>query len=394
MVVVTPGADLQPIQEGTDWNIVLDISGSMSNKLSTAASGLSQALRRLRPEDRFRLVVFDNDARELVGWQPVTPDRVATAIREIETLGPGGGTNLYAGLAAATGELSANRTSAVVLVSDGGANVGPREHRAFLDLLARHDVRVFTFVMGQGANVPLLERIAAESGGFSMPVSNRDDLYGRLLEAQSKLSHEALHGVEIELDGARATDLTPRHPCSVYRGEQIVLFGRYAEPGFATLRLRARISGEPRSWETRVELPALDERYPELERLWAFARTRDLQRQIDDERADPDQLRAAIVDLAIEHSFVTEHTSMIVVRPEHFERYGIERRNARRVERERAARTGRANAPVSAPRVDQNAPMFDRPAPAFGGGALGPAAFVGLAALGGLGHLLRRRDRQ
>lgn len=62
MLTVTPGEDLKPITEGSDWVFVLDISGSMQGKYATLADGVQRALGKLRPNDRFRIVLFNDRA--------------------------------------------------------------------------------------------------------------------------------------------------------------------------------------------------------------------------------------------------------------------------------------------------------------------------------------------
>jgi Ca-activated chloride channel family protein len=394
LLVVTPGADLQTITEGVDWSIVLDISGSMEGKIHTAADAVVRTLDTLRPEDRFRIVAFANAPLHVVrDWTPVTPGSVDDAKNRLFELQPTGGTNLYGGFESGLKRMDADRTSALILVSDGGANVGPTEIADFLELLEKRDVRVFTFVMGQGANVPLLSRLAEESNGFSMDVSNQDDLYGRLLQAKAKLAREAMHGVKLELPGARVRELSPERIPSAYHGQQIALFGRYTKPGETELHLRARISGKERSWKTRIVLPENDTRYPELERMWALARVRELQKRIDD-GGDRSELRSAIVDIGTEYSIVTDHTSMVVVQEERFEELGIERRNRDRVETERMARQTVQQQPLAPTRADQSQPMFGgRSAPDLGGGAAGPGLLGLLLALLGGRELARRRRR-
>jgi Ca-activated chloride channel family protein len=334
----------------------------------------------------------------LQDWTPVTPGSVQDAGGRLMKLGTEGSTNLYAGFSRALKDLDTDRTSAVILVSDGGANVGPTGRSAFLKLLQQKDVRVFTFVMGQGANRPLLGSLADESGGFSLDVSNQDDLYGRILQAKAKLGRQALHGVEVELSGVALDDLSPQRLPSAYFGQQIVRFGRYRKPGEATLRLTARISGEERSWETHVVLPERDETYPELERLWALARIQELEKRIE-ESGEKSGIRRAIVELGTEHSIVTDYTSMIVVREEQFAEHGIDRDNRDRVDRERRAREVRTGEMARDTRADASRPMFEnRPAPHVGGGgggvgAAGPFSLGLLGALLGVRALLRRRSR-
>ena len=99
MLVVTPGDDLQPIKEGKDWVFVLDISGSMQGKYATLADGVQRALKKLRPEDRFRIVLFNSGTRELTsGFVNATPEAVAQYSQAVAAISPDQGTNLYAGL--------------------------------------------------------------------------------------------------------------------------------------------------------------------------------------------------------------------------------------------------------------------------------------------------------
>ncbi|HEX7027935.1 MAG TPA: VIT and VWA domain-containing protein, partial [Gammaproteobacteria bacterium] len=74
MLVVTPGDDLAQIQEGSDWIFVLDMSGSMQGKYAALAEGVAKALGAMRPQDRFRIVLFNDGTRELTsGYVNATP---------------------------------------------------------------------------------------------------------------------------------------------------------------------------------------------------------------------------------------------------------------------------------------------------------------------------------
>lgn len=396
MLVITPGADLKQVVEGSDWIFVLDISGSMSDKISTAADALSRALGEMRPKDRFRVFTFSEGVNELTtGFTPVTRETVEQYKSRLLALRSQGGTNLYGGFEAGLRSLEADRTSALVLISDGGANVGPTEFSAFRKLLNKKDIRVFTFVMGQGANQPLLGRLADESGGFSMDVSNQDDLYGRLMQAKVKMAREAMHGIKVELDGVPVADLTPERFGNIYFGQQIVSFGRYLRPGEVTLRLTAKISGEEKKWETPITLPEHEETFPEVERLWALARIQSLEKQIED-GGDRSELRQAVVNLGTEYSIVSNYTSMLVVRDERFNELGIERKNQRRVENERVMQHQRQQQSPVSTRVDRNQPMFGNQrahdvSRSGGSGAAGPVFSALLVALFGIRACLKKR---
>ena len=395
MLVVTPGAALRPIAKGSDWTFILDVSGSMQDKLGSLADGVEKALGKLRPEDRFRIAVFNDHARWLI--QPYTAaneGNVRKAVADVRALAADGSTDMYSGLQLGLGGLDAGRSSAVLLVTDGVANTGIVDPRKFLELMRQKDVRLFTFVMGNSANRPLLEDLAAVSGGFAVNVSNADSILGQLLLAKSKLTHEAMHGVTVRWDGVKTVDLTPSEPLTLYRGEQLVVFGKYQGSGKAELEFQAEISGAPMRLKVPVTFPAVDERNPEIERLWALARIRELEykKQLGASAAETE---AAIRDLGTRNSLVTDYTSMVVMSEEQFSKHGIARDNARRVGRERAAQAQRASAPQPAysPQTPAgwSAPNLGG-SHSGGGGSLGPL-FGLLSALAALAASRRKGSR-
>ncbi len=373
MMVVTPGDDLQPIQQGKDWVFVLDISGSMQGKYATLADGVERALKKMHPDDRFRIVLFNDRAKELTpGYVNATPESVDRWARKMASIQPDNGTNLFAGLEQGLNSLDADRTSALVLVTDGVANVGETRQRQFIELIKKRDIRLFTFIMGNSANRPLLEAVTKASNGFALSISNSDDIVGQLLLASSKVTHQALHGVELEIDGVKTADLTPKQIGSLYRGEQLVVFGHYWGDGMADVKVKGRISGQKKVYQTRFAFPAKATDNPDIERLWAYARIEDAMAEMADfgEKAD---LKQAVVDLGVEYGLVTDYTSMVVVRDEVFDQRGIKRSNRDRLAVEQAARQQRAGqAPVSH-RVDSQQPMYTGSRPSFGGGSGGGA---------------------
>ena len=274
-LTLTPGMDLQPITEGRDWIFVLDRSGSMRSKVATLAEGVSRALGKLRPNDRFRIVTFNNNASELTqGYVPVNAETIAQYTSAVQSIAPGGGTNLFAGLSMGMNALDADRTGAIILVTDGVANVGVTENRKFFDLAKQKDVRLFTAIMGNSANRPLLEPLTRLSNGTALSVSNSDDVVGVLLNATAKVTHEALHGLNVQVkpqDGnLRIADIARDDIRTLYNGEQLVLFGHYWNAGVAEVTLSGKISGKPVNYSTRFEFPETANRNPEVERLWAY----------------------------------------------------------------------------------------------------------------------------
>ena len=386
MLVVTPGADLKPITEGRDWIFVLDKSGSMGGKWHTLINGVADGLKKLRPEDRFRIVLFDERAYDLTGsFRAAEQAEIHQAVQQLVKVQPGQGTNLYGGLESGLNGLDADRSAAILLVTDGVANVGETRQRAFLDLVRKQDVRLYTFIMGNSANRPLLEVMTRESGGSAVSVSNSDDVAGAVLVAVGRVTHQALHDVSVSIDGVRTGDLSPAKIGSLYRGQQLVLFGHYWGDGPAEVSLSAKISGQPVSYRTRFDFPGQADANPEIERLWAFASIEQSLQELADFGPDAD-VKQAVVDLAVEYGLVTPFTSMVVLREEIFQQRGIERHNRDRVADEHQAQAKRSQKPVASHRVDQSQPMFQGQQPSHGGGGSSSGGGTG-GGTGGAGAL-------
>lgn len=372
MLTVTPGMDLKPITEGRDWVFVLDISGSMQGKYQTLAEGVSRALTRMTPKERFRIILFNNSSRELTsGFTPATPENVNRAIGQVKAIIPGSGTNLYAGLKDGLRGINRDRTSSIILVTDGVANVGETAQRKFIDLLGKKDIRLFTYIMGNSANRPLLDSLTEVSNGFAVNISNSDEIIGQILLAKSKVAHEALHGAKLKVSGVKVTDITPDSIGNLYRGQQLIVFGHYFRGGEANVTLSGKISGQKKVYSTKFMFPDKTAANPEIERLWAYAVIERTMREIDNfgEKAD---LKQAVTDLGVEYGLVTDYTSMLVVRDQVFKQLGINRKNKKRLEREFAAQKQRAirTAPRTN-RVDKSAPMFKNNRPTTRGSGSG-----------------------
>ncbi len=345
--------------------------------------------------------MFNGQPAEIgAGFVNATPKNIKQAMAALRAITPNGSTNLYAGLEKGLEGLDSDRSSGIVLVTDGVANVGVTEKRTFLKLVKKQDVRLYTMVMGNSANRPLLKAISKESGGTAVNVSNSDDVIGAVLSATSKLSHEAMHDVKVTITGLRTADIAPESIGSLYRGQQLVLFGHYWGKGEAGVRLSAKVSGKPVTYYSRFTFPDVATLNPEVERLWSYAAIEDLMQQMDIFGEDADT-KQAITDLAVEGGLVTPYTSMVVVREEVYAARGIDRDNARRLEKEQQAQAQRKSQPARSRRVDQTAAAFNGPQPSYGnngnggssgGGALGPFDAILMLSFVAMVFLLRRRQ--
>jgi len=397
MLTVTPGSDLAPIGEspaltktgsepgysetitvsstaGADYVFILDVSGSMTGNLPALARGVQQALTHFRSGDRFRIYSFSSSPRELThGFVDANPESVAEWSAKVQELRAGGGTDVYAALEAGLHAVSADRVTSILLVTDGVTNEGIVDPAEFRALLKKYDVRVFGFLMGNNSNWPLMRLVAESSGGFYDAVSNSDDIIGAIQLAKSKIVSEAMHDATLTIDGVKTFDRNDDVPAKIYRGQQLVIFGRYEQGGPATVTLAAKMTGEDAIYRTTFDFPAVSTEYPELERMWAMAGIERVVMKESAGLATTEEAKASIRALGVKYQLVTDYTSMIVLSDGDFAKRGIARNNNQRIAAEEQARVTRAGRPPASARVDTAHPMFRGSAPTTrGGGAFDP----------------------
>ena len=419
MLTVTPGGDLATIGDatasasapqsgmtysesitvsstaGADYIFVLDVSGSMLQKMPTLVRGVQQTLTHFKTGDRFRIILFDSRAVELTpGFVDANPQSVALWSEKLQQLHPPvGGTDVYEGLEAGLHAVEADRATSILLVTDGVTNQGIVDPKEFYALLKKYDVRVFAFLMGNNSNWPLMRLIAEASGGFYDPVSNDGDIIGAILLAKSKILSEAMHDAKLTIDGVKTFDRTDDVMTKIYRGQQLVIFGRYEKGGTANVTLAAKMTGQDATYKTTFDFPDVSTDYPELERMWALA---GIERTVMKENTgflSPEDAKKNIQHLGMKYQLVTDYTSMIVLADGDFEKRGIARTNRDRIAVESQARASRTS--LTPNRVDTNQPMFNGPAHTTrGGGAVDPmwALLALTAAL--VAPAARRLDRR
>ena len=342
LLTMTAGQELEECGAGMDYVFVVDISGSMQHegKLIQSKKTVSSFLQALGQDDRFEVITFNDTPKPHFGQLTLA----SAESREkgqafLDSEKARGGTVLRPALNFAYKFKDRDRPLNVVLLSDGMTE--PREQTELLQLMkaAPAGTRVFCIGIGNEVNRPLLKQLAEGAGGLAAFVSQEDD-FGRQANAfRRKLMRPVATNVRISIDGGDIGEVTPEKIPDLFYGAPLRLYGRYRKPGLATITLQAEVMGQPITQTTQIELPANDDRNPEIERMWAY-------QQVDQEMAalregGPAEARVQkIVRLCEGFSIAGEYASFIVLENDaEYKRWAIERRNATRVQRDDATRT-------------------------------------------------------
>ncbi|HTV00811.1 MAG TPA: VWA domain-containing protein, partial [Luteitalea sp.] len=173
--------------------IAVDRSWSMAGERLAAAQRAGRALLNdLSDQDRAMLVAIGSDVDVPV---PITNDRLAvdTALQRLD---PWGSTALFDAVVTAFDAIEpAPGRRALVLVSDGLERNSTRTADDVLSRARASDVLAYPVVLDRKVS-PLLERLAATTGGRAQRVRKLGDLPGALRRIASELRHQYLLGYQ------------------------------------------------------------------------------------------------------------------------------------------------------------------------------------------------------
>ncbi len=183
--------------------VVLDRSGSMADgRLEAALVAIDRLLGRLGPEDRFGLVMFDDQVQVPVAAGPVG-DRIH-ARSVLAQIYPGGMTDLASGYTRGIQEAQRvtpeDGSATLVLLSDGHANVGVTDLDAleqFASGAQRARISSSTVGIGLGYDEDLLAAIARGGAGNTHFAENGDDAGAALASEVEGLLTESVQAVSL-----------------------------------------------------------------------------------------------------------------------------------------------------------------------------------------------------
>jgi Ca-activated chloride channel family protein len=328
LLLASPSAELEGRQAmEKDVVFVLDTSGSMAdgNKIDQARRALRFCLRNLGPGDRFEVVPFATEARPLFRkLVPADREHLEQAETLVEGLKPIGGTAiedaLLTALQPAADQAREGRPYMVVFLTDGRPTIGSTDEEQILrrlgEAIGTRTVRVFCFGIGTDINTHLLDRITGETGAASQYVLPDENLELKLSSFYGKISEPVLADLRLEFSGAvRTTMLHPSPLPDLFKGEQLMVAGRYSGHGSAEVTLRGTVNGAPRRFTYRASFPRDEAGHDFIPRLWATRRVGFLLDQIR-LHGESAELKQEVTMLARAHGIVTPYTAYLIIEDE------------------------------------------------------------------------------
>lgn len=305
---------------------VLDRSGSMSGeKIEQAREALKFVLNNLREGDLFNIIVYDSGVESFrPELQRFTEETRSQALAYVQGIYAGGSTNIDGALSAALAQLKdSSRPNYVLFLTDGLPTAGEtNEMRIVANTKSQNQVRARMIVFGVGydVNSRLLDRLARANFGQTEYVRPNENIEERVSSYYRKIEAPVLTDlrIEITLDGAAAeagpavNRVYPTDAFDLFAGEQLVIVGRYKQPGAARVVIKGMMQGEPRSFDFPAEFAgeSKDETFAFVEKLWAVRRIGEIIDELD-LNGPNEELVKELVALSTRHGILTPYTSFL-----------------------------------------------------------------------------------
>ena len=301
-----------------DVAFVLDTSGSMAGKkLDQAKKALAFCVENLNDNDRFEIIRFATETEPLF-------DRLSEATRAnrdraqefIQRLKPIGGTAIHDALQRALSARpeKSDRPFLVIFLTDGLPTVGETDPDRIVTAVGRSggNTRVFCFGIGNDVNTHLLDRITETTRATSAYVLPEEDIEVKVSSFFAKIKDPVLAQVKVRFpENAHAGRLHPGSLPDLFKGEQLVVAGRYSGSVSGKITLEGQINGLARTFSYDAKFPAEATENDFIPRLWATRRIGFLLDEIR-LRGESAELRDEVADLARRHGIVTPYTAFLI----------------------------------------------------------------------------------
>jgi len=340
MLALAPRVEVAAHEEiGQTFTFVMDTSGSMAgDKIEQARQTLEFCLKRLRPHDKFNVVRFSTDVETLYD-NPVkaTAANVESGIAFSRALTPAGGTAIGPALDRVFEQrVSKDQPHQVIFVPDGIPTVGQTDANEILaNVKARHGkARLFAFGVGYDVNTNLLDGMASQARGRSDYVKPDENLETAVGALYTRISSPVLTDIKIDFGDARVYDMYPTPIPDLFRGDQVVLFGRFRKGFTSKVVVSGRAGHETKTYtfggdagvrnkKGKVRKIPASEGYLEplefLPKLWATRKVGFLLEQIRLNGELP-ELKDEVIKLSKKFGLVTPYTSYLAVDDSEFDR--------------------------------------------------------------------------
>ena len=291
---------------------IIDTSGSMHGvSIQQAKRAVQLALKGLKSTDLFNVIEFNSVTTALYSQsRAVSASSIREAGQFVGKLQANGGTEMRPALSLALDSPSSEtHLRQVVFVTDG--SVGYEDELFSMIEKRLGAARLFTVGIGSAPNSGFMRKAAEAGRGTYTFISALHEVREKMDGLFRKLEQPQVTDIEVEWPGSVMVDSFPATVPDLYMGEPVTV--KVAASGKFLPGDHVRISGNSigGGWVAEMPVSAASDS-PGVAALWGRARIGELL-NIERRHAEPDEIRAAIVDTALTHHLVSKYTSLVAI---------------------------------------------------------------------------------
>lgn len=323
LLLVSPGADVKDTKVAPkDVVFVFDTSGSMSGKkIDQARKALLFCVENLNDADRFEIVRFSTETETVFGsLAEASKENRARAENFIKDLKATGGTAIDDALRKALSlrPEDTKRPYVMIFLTDGLPTVGTTSEDQIVGNVKKNsaNTRIFCFGVGHDVNTHLLDKIAEETRAFSQYVLPEEDIEVKVSNFFAKIKDPVLVNPTLAFTADIHVSKTyPSQLPDLFRGEQLIVAGRYRGKGDSAAVVEGMVNGARRKLSYDVKFGDESSDHDFIPRLWATRRVGYLLEEIR-LHGENAELKDEVTELARRYSIVTPYTAYLIVEDE------------------------------------------------------------------------------
>ncbi len=343
-MLVSPGIWESDQLVPKDVTFVIDSSGSMRvKKLDQAKDAINFCLSELNERDRFEIIRYSTELESLFGKLKQAKKQNLNRAKEfIKNLNAGGGTAIEEALLKAISTQSTEKTNKsprqkqIIFITDGRPTIGETRTDKIIDRLSKiieknkSSPRIFTFGIGTDINTKLLDLVSQKTKASTEYVLPEENIEDKISRFYSKVAQPVMTEIKIKTDdNVRLSEQHPKDLPDLFKGDQLILIGRYQYNESEKEKVNFTISGNIGVKKVNLgfskNINNIDTNQF-IARLWGTRRVGYLLEEIR-LHGENNELKNSVVSLARKWGIVTPYTSYLILEDEESRNVPIERQS-------------------------------------------------------------------
>ena len=316
LLMATPPKDevFKQSSRARELVFIIDSSGSMSgSSMNQAKDALYEAIRRLKPNDRFNVIDFDSNFNPLFdSAMPAIKSNISFANRFIRGLNADGGTEMLDPITYAFKSRDSNSHNylrQIVFITDGQSG---NESAIFTRVQTQiEDDRFFTIGIGSAPNSYLLSKLADFGRGSFTYIGSQNEVTQKMNELFVKLESPALTDINVNFPNEINAELALDVIYDLYAGETITAVYKMNALPTSLIITGKTIDGD---FNKDITINSSEDTKG-VDILWArrkIDRLTDIHNNAYTTRTK-DLSRVDILELALDYHLVSRFTSLVAV---------------------------------------------------------------------------------